>query len=103
MRFLFESKQKKAKKKRKKIEYFKALITWIVVNSTIWVYLTYGLAYQDKINVVEVLAIQIVTLILAPVITYAIKATIENIFKYNFKGKGESNNEKDELETEVDE
>lgn len=75
--------------------YTKNLVTWIVVNATIWIYMTYILAFIDKDQIAETLSGQIVTVILGTVFAYAIKALFENIFKY----KGGSK----DVETKIDE
>lgn len=44
---------------------------------------SYILAWKDKVNVNESLSSTIVTEIIAPLITYAISKTVENIFEHN--------------------
>ena len=86
-------------KKQDKRTYTKNMVTWIVVNSTIWVYLTYTLAFIGKEQIAETLSGQIVTVIIGTVITYAAKALFENIFKYRNRKDDEDENQ---LETETD-
>lgn len=69
----------------KKTTYTKWLVTWIVVNSTIWVYLTYILALIGKDQIAETLSGQIVTVVISTVIAYSLKALFENIFKYRIR------------------
>lgn len=56
---------------------------WLIINATIWVYMTYALAFMDKYNIAETLSTNIVTVILGVFATFAVSNTIENIFKRN--------------------
>lgn len=81
------------------------MITWIVVNATVWVYMTYALAFIGREAIAESLSKQIVKVILSVPVVYGIKAAIENVFKYNIKKNDEEEieDEEDQLETEIDE
>lgn len=84
-------------------EYFKRMITWIVVNATVWVYMTYALAFIGREAIAESLSKQIVKVILSVPVVYGIKAAIENVFKYNKRKSKEVTDYEDQLETETNE
>lgn len=79
------------KNKFDKRTYTKNLVTWITVNATIWVYLTYILAFMGK-EIAESLSSQIVKVLLGTVLIYAVKALFENIFKYRIRKDEEDEN-----------
>ena len=67
----------------KKPEFSKLVVAWLLLNSTIWIYLSYGLAYMGKAEIAETLSKTIVVEILAVFGLYAAKALFENISKNN--------------------
>lgn len=85
--------RRKNAKKKKKLQnidggsYTKNIVSFILYNSVIWVYLTYILAFMDKHEIAEQLSIVIVKVIIYTVLSYLIKALVENVFKFNFLGK----------------
>lgn len=72
-------------RKNDKRTYTKKLVTWIILNATIWVYMTYVLALMGREEIAETLSGEVVTVIIGTVLTYAVKALFENIFKYRSK------------------
>lgn len=75
-------------RKKPKGFFFKFLILLIEIHGLTCVSLSYYLAWSDKINVVESVSVSIITEIVAPLVTYAISKTVENIFEKNeFIGK----------------
>lgn len=86
------------KKKIDKRTYTKNLVTWITINATVWVYMTYILAFTGREQIAESLSSQVVDVILGTVLMYSIKALFENIFKYRNRKDDKS---EDRLETET--
>lgn len=80
------------RKKFDKRTYTKNLVTWITVNATIWVYMTYILAFTGREQIAESLSSQVVDVILGTVLMYSIKALFENIFKYRIRKEDENEN-----------
>lgn len=77
-------------KKRKEYDgrsYTKNIVTFILVNAVIWVYLTYILAFMDKTAIAEQLSIVVVKVIIYTILSYLIKSLVENVFKFNFVTK----------------
>lgn len=82
-------------KKNDKRTYTKNLVTWIVFNATVWVYLTYILALMGREDIAETLSGEVVTVIIGTVLTYAVKALFENIFKYKSTNKKKESEDED--------
>lgn len=61
----------------------KVLVWWFAVHSTIWVYLSYILAWLGGAEIAESLSKVIVTEIIAVLLLYVVSKTVENVFKYN--------------------
>lgn len=61
----------------------KVLIWWYAFHSTVWVYLTYLLAFFAREDIAEGLAKIVVTEIIASLLLYIVSKTVENVFKYN--------------------
>lgn len=70
-------------KSMKKPTYLKGLVFLIELHGITCVTISYVLAWQDKVSTNETLSSTIVTEIVAPLITYAISKTVENIFEHN--------------------
>jgi hypothetical protein len=70
-------------KNRKKTEYTKIIVGWLLLNGTIWTYLSYYLAYLGKEEIAESLSKAVVTEILGVFAAYACKALLENLSKNN--------------------
>lgn len=71
--------------------YTKNIVTFILINAVIWVYLTYILAFMDKTTTAEQLSIVVVKVIIYTILSYMVKALVENVFKFNFLTKIEEN------------
>lgn len=67
----------------KTIEFSKLIVAWLLLNGTIWVYLSYVLAYLGKADIAETLSKAIVAEILGVVLIYCLKALFENLSKNN--------------------
>lgn len=64
-------------------EFFKTIVSRILNHSIIWIYLTYWLAYMGKEEIAENLSKAIVTTIISVILTYSVKALLENMSKHN--------------------
>lgn len=82
-------------RKNDKRTYTKNLVTWIVFNATVWVYMTYILALIGREEIAETLSGEVVTVIIGTVLTYAVKALFENIFKYRSKNNNKESEDED--------
>lgn len=66
------------------------------MHSTVWVYLTYLLAFAGRESIAEGLSKVIVTEIIAVLLLYIVSKTVENVFKYNdFSGVKKKENKRD--------
>ena len=59
------------------------LVWWFTIHSTVWVYMSYILAFRGAEDIAESLSKVIVSEIIAVLLGYMIKAVIENVFKHN--------------------
>lgn len=75
--------QKSLRKAKRGGFFFKVLTAEVVLFGQGCVAMSYALAWRDHLNVVETLSVAIVSQIIAPVITYAVSKTVENIFEKN--------------------
>lgn len=82
--------------------FMKTIVVIVVFHGLICVTLSYILAFQDHVVIAENLSQTMITEIIAPIVAYTIKSTIENVSKYNnwidrIKGdqNGSDNNESD--------
>jgi len=57
----------------------KIMAVWILVNSTVWVYLSYLLAFKDKADIAESLSSNVVVTVIAVFATYAASSVVEHI------------------------
>lgn len=64
----------------------KLFIWWLMVVGTVWISLSYVLAFQGKEQIAEALSQNICEVILGGLITYVISAAVCNIFKKNNGG-----------------
>ncbi len=69
-------------------EYHKKLLSFIVFNSVVMMYLSYVLAWFGKTDIAEELSRTIVTAVIGVVIPYLASKTIENISKYGCRLNG---------------
>ena len=67
----------------RKHEFSKLIVAWLLVNGTIWIYLSYALAYLGRPEIAETLSKTVVVEILGVMVVYAVKALLENISKNN--------------------
>ena len=69
------------------------------MHSTIWVYMSYILAFRGAEDIAESLSRVIVSEIIAVLLGYMIKAVVENVFKHNefvsVKKKGSDKDKRD--------
>ena len=72
--------------------YTKRLVTLITVNAIGWVWASYVLAYLGRYQIAEALAQNVVTAIIAVVLTYSVKSLAENVSKNGYKGKQNEEN-----------
>lgn len=61
----------------------KQLLWIIVINSIIWIYFSYILAYMGKDQIAETLSSNICNVLLGNIVSYVISKTVENVFQYN--------------------
>ncbi len=67
----------------KKYEFSKLIVAWLLFNGTIWIYLSYVLAYLGRAEIAETLSKTVVVEILGVMVVYAVKALLENLSKNN--------------------
>lgn len=60
-----------------------SIIKFILINSTIWVYLSYVLAFLGREEIAQDLAVAVVTQLICTIALNHGKATIENLSKNN--------------------
>lgn len=102
------STESKAERRQKKITMKKWLenasrqfVWWFIINSTIWIYATYLLAFLGREEIAESLSQVIVTEIIKTLMLIVVSKTVENIFTQCNSGKtkksaGEQKGEKTE-------
>lgn len=61
----------------------KAIVWFILINAVAWIWCSYILAANDKIQIAESLSSAAVTSIIGVVFAYCLKAGIENLSKNN--------------------
>ena len=69
--------KRKKKKGKRYITYTKRWLTFIFINGVIWVYLSYVLAFMDRVQIAETLSTQAVISIIATMIGYFAKSAFE--------------------------
>lgn len=69
--------EKKKKVGKKYTTYTKRWLTFILINGVIWVYLSYVLAFMDRVQIAETLSTQAVISIIATMIGYFAKSAFE--------------------------
>ena len=67
----------------KNFNFSKLIVGWLLLNGTIWIYLSYILAYLGKIAIAETLSKTVVVEILGVMAVYSLKAGVENISRNN--------------------
>lgn len=73
----------KADAEKKQMETAKRIIWVCLINGFAWVWCSYLLAYLDRAQIAESLSQIAVTEIIASVLAYCIKSTVENLSKNN--------------------
>ena len=67
------------------------LVIWIcIITSTVWISLSYVLAFIGREQIAESLSSNVCTVVVGQVIAYFVTKTTENIFRYNPKLGGAS-------------
>lgn len=95
-----EKEARKEEKKQKAYENFartlqtttKQLVWWFAIHGTIWIYLSYILAFMNRTSIAETLSSTVCQVIIGSMIGYIVSKTVENVFKFNNVG-GKSNAE----------
>lgn len=71
------------KRRKGRGNFFKVLVSAVILHGMICVSMSYALAWQEHSQVVEGVSSTIITEIVAPVIIYGFTKTVENIFQKN--------------------
>ncbi len=71
------------KRRKGRGNFFKVLVSAVILHGMICVSMSYALAWQEHSQVVEGVSSTIITEIVAPIIIYGFTKTIENIFQKN--------------------
>lgn len=66
-----------------KYNFSKVIVGWLLINGTIWTYLSYFLAYLGKTEIAETLSKTVVIEVLGVMLVYSLKAVVENLSKNN--------------------
>lgn len=64
-------------------EFTKLIVAWLMLHSTIWIYLSYGLAALGREQIAETLSKTIVVEIIGVMALSAAKSLFENLSKHN--------------------
>lgn len=67
----------------KKIEFSKLVVIFLIIQSTIWIYLSYYLAFLGMEEIAETLSKTIVIEIIGVIAVYSCKSLFENLSKNN--------------------
>lgn len=67
----------------KRLEFSKLIVAWLLLNGTVWTYLSYYLAYIGRSDIAEALSKTVVVEILGVTAVYALKSLFENLSKHN--------------------
>lgn len=66
-----------------KMTFSKLIVAWLLFNGTVWIYLSYALAYLGRGQIAETLSKTVVAEVLGVTLVYAVKALVENLSKNN--------------------
>ena len=66
-----------------KPEFSKLIVGWLLLNSTAWIWCSYGLARMGMPDIAETLSKTVVAEVLGVMALYSIKAAVENLSKNN--------------------
>lgn len=72
--------------------YMKKIVLFILINAIGWVWCSYILAFFGKYDIAESLSQTAITSVIATILTYGIKSTIEKISEYGYTGKKSNKN-----------
>lgn len=89
----------KERKKKRNIEYSKRLLNFITYNGVAMMWASYALAYLGMEQIAETLSATIASTVIASIVGYLAKSTVENISKYGWnhgKSQDSETNEQDE-------
>lgn len=75
--------KKAVRQKKARGNFFKWLVSMVVLHGMICVSMSYALAWKEHTQVVEAVSSTIITEIVAPIIVYGFTKTVENIFQKN--------------------
>ncbi len=64
-------------------EFSKKVVWLLMINSVIWIYLSYGLAFLNRPQIAETLSTTIVAEVIAVTLIYCLKSLFENLSKHN--------------------
>lgn len=64
-------------------EFSKIIVAFLLINSIVWIYASYYLAFVGRTQIAETLSKTIVVEVLGVIAIYAIKALFENLSKHN--------------------
>lgn len=70
-----------AKDRKKFTTYTKAILTFVIINSELQIWASYGLAYLGREAIAESLSEQVVIVVIGSLIPYFAKSLIENLSK----------------------
>lgn len=73
--------------RRKRLEYMKKLVLFIMINSVMWIWASYLLAFLGREEIAESLAETVVTSILGTTAAYSVKSAVEKISEYGWRGR----------------
>ena len=76
--------------------YTKRIVTLVLLNSIVWIYCSYILAYLGRVEIAESLSGKVVTTIIATIITYATKSLAEKVLPTDIKKFKKPNGGKDD-------
>lgn len=80
-------------------EFSKKLVWLFALNSVIWVYLSYMLAFLGKEQIAENLSEKVIIQIIGVTLIYCLKSLFENLSKHNNWPDKPTNNKNDENNT----
>ncbi len=66
-----------------KTTFSKLIVAWLLLNGTVWIYLSYALAYLGRGQIAETLSKTVVVEVLGVIVVYSVKALAENLSKNN--------------------
>ena len=61
----------------------KLIVAFLLLNGTIWIYMSYYLAYLGRVDIAETLSKAVVVEVLGVMLVYALKSLFENLSKNN--------------------